>query len=112
MKARFMARLIVAPFVVLAALIVVAGIGGAAAQQLMMGQGGFSCGSWTEARRTKAPVQYTHQQWVFGFLSGANLGFVDPANKTITPYAPRLLKGGRSSQCGGLDRQLLQCPST
>ena len=77
----------VARFVVLAALIVVAE-GGAAAQQFMMGQGTSSCGSWTEARRTKALHQHTHQQWVFGFLSGANVGFVDPANKTITPYAP------------------------
>ena len=39
----------VARFVVLAALIVVAEIGGAAAQHFMMGQGTSSCGSWTEA---------------------------------------------------------------
>jgi hypothetical protein len=68
-------------FVVLAALIVVAEIGEAAAQQFMMGQGTSSCGSWTEARRTKALHQNTHQQWVFGFLSGAKVGFVDLANK-------------------------------
>jgi hypothetical protein len=41
--------LMVARFVVLAALILVAEIGGAAAQHFMMGQGTSSCGSWTEA---------------------------------------------------------------
>jgi len=39
----------VARFVVLAALIVVAEIGGTAAQHFMMGQGISSCGSWKEA---------------------------------------------------------------
>ena len=39
----------VARFVVLAALIVVAEIGGTAAQHFMMGQGTSSCGSWKEA---------------------------------------------------------------
>jgi hypothetical protein len=94
MRAGLLVRLMVARFVVLAALIVVVEIGPAAAQQFMMGQGTSSCGSWTEARRTKALHQHTHQQWVFGFLSGANLGLVDPANKTITPYAPDFIKGG------------------
>jgi len=84
-------RLIVARLVVLP--VMMAGIGEAAAQQFMMGEGSSSCGSWTEARRTKAPHQDAQQQWVFGFLSGANLGFLDPANKTVTPYAPDFLKG-------------------
>jgi hypothetical protein len=59
MRAGPLARLMMARFVVLAALIVVAEIGGAAAQQLMMGQGTSSCDSWTEARRTKALHQHT-----------------------------------------------------
>jgi Phage integrase family len=46
-----LARLMVARFVVLAALIVVVGIRQEAAQQFMMGQATSSCGSWTEARR-------------------------------------------------------------
>jgi hypothetical protein len=54
MRAGPPARLMVARVVVLAALIVVAEMGRAAAQQFMMGLGTSSCGSWTEARRTKA----------------------------------------------------------
>jgi hypothetical protein len=84
-------RVMVARLVVLA--VVMAGIGQALAQQFMMGQGSSSCGSWTEARKTKDLHQDAQQQWVFGFLSGANLGFLDLTTKTVTPYAPDFLKG-------------------
>jgi hypothetical protein len=83
-------------FAMLAAVMVTATTGQASAQSnqeshLIMGQGTWSCGVWTEARSTKALVQYSLMQWVAGFLSAANAGVV--SDKLITPYGPDILKG-------------------
>jgi hypothetical protein len=72
-------------FAMLAAVMVTATTGPASAQSnqeghLIMGQGTWSCGVWTEARSTKALV-----------LSAANAGVV--SDKLITPYGPDILKG-------------------
>ena len=54
--------------------VLMAGVGEAPAQQFMMGQGSSSCGSWTEARKTKDLHQDAQQQWVFGFCPARTWG--------------------------------------
>jgi hypothetical protein len=53
---------------IIASLVIAALWAGTANAVTAIGLGIESCGSWTEARRTRA--SFGHQQWVVGFISG------------------------------------------
>jgi hypothetical protein len=41
-------------------------------KRFYIGQGVTSCGAWTAARSTKSALKNAHEQWLTGFVSGAN----------------------------------------
>jgi hypothetical protein len=57
------------PLLVIALTFTGTGFGSAAG---VFGVGGRSCGTWTEARRSGNTTPVDYEQWVAGFLSGAN----------------------------------------
>ena len=57
------------PLLVIALTFTGTGFGSAAG---VLGVGGRSCGTWIEARRNGNTTAVDYQQWVAGFLSGAN----------------------------------------
>jgi hypothetical protein len=38
----------------------------------VLGQGGASCGTWLEARRTRGSDTWVFRAWILGFVSGVN----------------------------------------
>ena len=41
--------------------------------RVVFGEGGASCGQWTQARQSPSAKQGSMAQWIVGFLSGRNL---------------------------------------
>lgn len=41
--------------------------------RVVFGEGGSSCGQWTQARQNPSAKQGAMAQWIVGFLSGRNL---------------------------------------
>jgi hypothetical protein len=54
-----------------------------------LGAGGRTCGTWTEARRSGTTTVGYYQEWVAGFLSGAN-SIIVPEDKIDTLAQPNL----------------------
>jgi len=55
------------------AVLLVTNLNGIAEARMQRGVGGYTCGTWTEARQSNSPERTALSNWVIGYVNGVNM---------------------------------------